>query len=293
MSSWERRLLWGLFIVLLVAFVVIEAETRTGFERIPEHERVHIVPNKKLAPMLSMSFAGVWSEFILLEAQIFVTEHRGFGTLETGKLLKSMGELINVLDPQYQEAIIFLAVSLTEYWGYMGVSDGNDLLRLGLLHNPDNYNYSRLLGFNYYLYGTNYPDNRREAIKWFRTCLSYEDCPKQTIWMIENLMKEEPSAIAMHASMICSMCETAEEDSQRKNLCLRCRYYTLLEQLDHVRRQFEKQQGQPLRSINELVRAGYLEDIPEDPMGGQWVVTPKGNLASSEMLDDNLSTDGI
>ncbi len=64
MSKKGRILVWFLFIALLLSYQMVEKQVRHVFYELPETQVMHILPNKTIAPMLSLGFQNVWADLL-------------------------------------------------------------------------------------------------------------------------------------------------------------------------------------------------------------------------------------
>lgn len=285
MSRRGRWLTWGLFVFLLLVYLFAEKDIRRRSDEMLGSEGVYFLPDKKLVPLLSMGFQNIWADFALLQAQIFFFDHREFGRFEDGKRLKEMIELVLTLDPKYVVAAVFGNFALTRAWDLTGVSDANDLLLTAWKRNPDDHRLPMYMGFNYYIYG-DYP---REVVRWMRVALEDPEAPQNLIWIIDAAINKDPKAgLRAHMEAMCSMCEQAEEESQKKHLCSQCRLYHLLVQLNHLARVYEKRIGRRISDINDLVSTGLAKTIPPCPLGGRWFVRQDGSIDSTHNITRTL-----
>ena len=269
--------LGGLFIMVLIAYYFAEAKVRADFEQISESEKIYFLPNKQLAPILSLGYEHFFAELQLLEAQIFFHDHSRSGSEEDREKFKAMIELVLTLDPQCTVAATFANFALSQRWDLMGVADGNELLEMAWRKNPDKYKLPMYIAFNYYLFG----DNPNQVVKWMRIALDNPEAPRRLIWVVNSALNSGANRDITNYSVYCDLCEQAADPAQRDIFCTKCLLYKYILGLDELRQRFEQREGKKLENVRELVAKGYLEELPPDPLGGEWVIRPDGRIDSS------------
>jgi len=266
-----------MFVALLMCYLFIEPRTRLAFYFQPKTESLHILPDKNIAPVLSMGFQNIWADFILLKSQLHVHDTSKQGLIKDGKLLKEMMELILKLDPYYVDGFIFGSFALSEFWDNLGVADSIDLLEKAWHWNKDEHRFPMYIGFNYSMKS----ENKKEAIKWFRLALRDEDAPQNLVWVVDALMGQDDLNSTIQRDAVCNICDEAKDKTQKREYCLRCKFYVLLVELNEGSKLFAKQQGRPMKHISEFVKFGYLDQLPKEPLGGNWYVNEKGIITST------------
>lgn len=277
MSRKNRILVWILFVCLFLTYFFVEKQVRYVAYYKPKVEKEHILPDKKVAPLLAMGFRNVMADLYTLKAQIHNHETAKKGLLKDGKVLFDMMELVMALDPHYKDAFLFGSVALSEFWGNMGVADSNTLLRKAWFHNQDEHRFPMYMGYNYYSNG----ENKNQAIKWFRAALLDPDAPKRLVWVVDALLSDEDLNSQIQRDSVCEICEEAEEEFQKKQYCARCEFYIRLIELNEGAKIFKQREGKPMQHISDLVTYGYLDELPREPLGGRWYLNDKGVIVST------------
>jgi hypothetical protein len=52
-------------------------------------------------------------------------------------------------------------------------------------------------------------------------------------------------------------------------------------ELERLIEQFKREQGELPARIEDLIKAGYIGNLPEDPYGGNWVILKTGRVFST------------
>ena len=287
--SFKHRFTWLILLVMLVgAYAVIETHLRDVYESGYSSETLHVLPDRRIAPVLSLGFQNLWADLLLLHSQVYAHEHRGDLTLVKIEYFKDLFDLILTLDPHYTLAAITGHFVLSSFGGTMGVVEANDLLYKAWKRNPDKYKLPMYMGFNYYIHG----DAPNEVAKWFRVALENPEAPKRLIWIVDLMLNTklgDSKNDRIQQQAMCNMCEEAEDPLQIQHFCGRCKLYGFIVELNNAARRYRGEHGKALNSPQDLVSAGYLSELPECPEGGRWYLREDGvidSTANKDILSD-------
>ena len=59
----------------------------------------------------------------------------------------------------------------------------------------------------------------------------------------------------------------------------------IAQDLDRIVKRYETEKGTSPASLNDLVKEGYLERIPDDPLGGTYKLNPATGLIESSSAE--------
>ncbi len=287
----RHHILWILILaILLGVYAIIETNLRDKVAADSQSATFHVLPEKKIAPVLSLGFQNLWADVLLLQTQIYSYDHRENMTLERTHQLKSMVDLILALDPHYTVAARFGHFVLSSFGDLMGIVEANEILYKSWKRNPDEYRLPMYIGFNYYLNA----EAPNQVVKWFRVALENPEAPRRLIWMVDMMLRSQsgdPKNYRIHKQAMCSMCEEAEDPLQIRHLCGRCKLYDILVQLNDLAQRFRSEQKQPLETPQDFVRTGYLAELPPCPEGGRWYIREDGVIDSTANIDAVTNVD--
>lgn len=228
------------------------------------YDLVH-VPSGSVLRWAALGHRGLVSDLYWLAAVQYIgddrAEKRGFDKLYP------IVDLVTDLDPRhgyaYQTAgIVLSAVGRIE--------ESNRILEKGVAKGPPYWTFPYYLAFNYWFYLGDYPTAARWAERAAETpgaspnishlavsLASKGGTPELAIEMLDELRRTVKDEATL-----------AKLEEQRKLAVLErdC------QAMERAAARFEREQGRPIRSLEELVWQGYLAAIPEDPFGGhyQW-----------------------
>jgi hypothetical protein len=82
------------------------------------------------------------------------------------------------------------------------------------------------------------------------------------------------------------MLSDTHSDALRQRLSLRLHALESAVILEDALEQFKKHEGRVPTLFTELVEAGYLDELPVDPYGGEWIILPNGRVFSTSKFAD-------
>jgi hypothetical protein len=194
----------------------------------------------------------------------------------------SLGPLLRIttdLDPHLLVAYRFGSIFLAEKppQGAGQPREALQLLRRGIVANPDYWRLWQDVGFVYYWDLKDY----RDAARMFRIG---SERPGALPWMraMAAAVAAEGGEISTSRILWTEIARQAENDEIRKSaeahlLALDAQQEMIA--LNGLLARFREREGHAAASFEELVAAGYLRDVPLDPSGAPYVIGPDGRTA--------------
>lgn len=187
-------------------------------------------------------------------------------------------DVVTTLDPQYAYAYYVGGVVLTNYANRADLS--NRLLEKGHRENPREWNLPFLLGYNHYFVlgdarkGAEYigqaarTSGAPDFLPGLATRMHAEaGNPEVALQFLEALWKENPDLVVREKLEIRAKEVMIERD---------------LRSLERAIEQYRTKHGAFPRTLADLVTAGYLPRIPEEPFGGSYQLNAQtGQVTSS------------
>ncbi len=226
-------------------------------------------PNPEIAKILSFGASGLLSDIIFFKTIVF------YGGVNYRKLsypeLSWMYDMLKTatrLDPYSTDAYFFSQAEFT--WGRTGwVPQLNKLLLYGTKYNKI-WTLYYFLGFNtfYFLKDT------ADAAEYFKKAAMLN--PKSAfLKRITAKMFYESGREEMAIAYLSSMLSATRKPYMRKEIQTRL---TALKRAFYLKKEvlkFRREQGRMPGDLDELVKMGYIRQIPKDPYGGKFYL--KGN----------------
>ncbi|MCD6199770.1 MAG: hypothetical protein J7K15_14580, partial [Deltaproteobacteria bacterium] len=81
------------------------------------------------------------------------------------------------------------------------------------------------------------------------------------------------------------MIKDSKNENIKQNFMLRIKVLEIMDQLEQKVREYQKTYQKRPASLTELVTAGLIDKIPDDPYGGQFILLENGRVyTTSKML---------
>jgi hypothetical protein len=222
-----------------------------------------------------------------------VVQYFGRQRLEDAVQFEMLGPLLRItteLDPQLVIAYRFGAIFLAEEppRGAGEPKQALQLLRRGIVANPDYWRLWQDLGFVYYWDLKDY----EAAARAFQVG---SERPGAMVWMkvLAATVAAEGGGIETSRLLWSEIYRNAENVQIRqraRDQLTALRAQEDLENLDRLLALFRERRGRRATTLQELVGAGLLRGIPRDPSGAPYTVTPEGRarLSAESRIDLGL-----
>ena len=279
---WGRTDAAVVAVVLLVLLgAVLQVARDHGSVASPVSPRVWSVLPAGLVRRAALSFEAVLADLYWIRA----VQHYGRTRLSGGRAhdyapLHSLLDAATTLDPRFDAAYRLGAVFLAEPPpGGAGRPDlAVALLRKGAASVPDRWQYLQDIGFVHYWW----LQDVEEAARWFRRAADTPGAPWWLRFMAATAMTEggdRPGARALWR-----LVPDAVGDSwMRGEAARRLAQLDALDALDRYRRtvdRFRERTGTAPGSWEDLIAAGDLSDVPVDPTGVAYELTPRSGAVT-------------
>ena len=241
-----------------------------------------------LAKILTLDFQGVAADLLFLKTISFmglkIGEH-GELTHSEWQRINDMLYLITELDPMFWDPYLFGEMMLT--WQAGMVEDANKLLLKATNERPQDYRPWYYLGFNaYYFQGKS-----DVAAYYFRKAAQYSEAPLY-IKGLASRFSLYGNQTALGINFLSDLLQHTNDPKIIRYLSKRLEALKRIFFLEQKVSAFKKKYGRRPSSLNELIEVGLLEEIPEDPYGGQFVILENGRIYSTSKLIEKSASSG-
>jgi tetratricopeptide (TPR) repeat protein len=238
------------------------------------------IPSGHILQRLSLGHEGLLADIYWTR----VVQYFGRKRLGHATRFELLGPLLRIttnLDPQLVIAYRFGAIFLAEKapGGAGQPQEALQLLRRGVVANPDYWRLWQDLGFIYYWDLKDYAS----AARAFQTG---SERPGAAVWMkaLAATIAAQGGEIRTSRLLWSEIYRQAENDSIRKSALehlLALQAQEEMEQLDRLLLQYREREGHQAHSFRELVTARFLEALPRDPSGAPYRVITDGRAGLS------------
>lgn len=271
-------LCWALLAASLAGLIPLRREIAAERGFFAPIEDVLYLPSGKILRRLSLGNDGLLADIYWTRA----VQYFGRKQLARDVRFDLLGPLLDVtteLDPHlliaYRFGAIFLSAKPPE--GAGEPQQALQLLRRGIVANPDYWRLWEDVGFVYYWDMKDYQD----AVKAFEVG---SQRPGAAIWMKTAAAMIAAKGGESEASQLLwsEIYREAENQQIRRSAAEHLKALRARDQmrvLDRLLDQYRAAAGHPARSFRQLVAAGLLPGIPVDPSGATYVVGSDGRAA--------------
>jgi hypothetical protein len=255
----------GLFLAMAV---VVEMQRDLVYAESPIDDRLLYISSGGVMEKAALSYDALLADVYWVRAlQHYGGDRLHPGTAKRYDLLYPLLDLTTSLDPYFTVAYRFGAIFLAEpYPGGAGRPElAVALLEKGVNATPAKWEYYHDIGFVYYWHLHDY----KKAADWFERGGELPGGP----WWLKTyaaVMLTRGGDRQASRFMWQQIFQSAESDWLRQNAQVRLMQLDALDQIDLLGRvvaEFQRRTGRRPESWNQLIAAGALRRIPEDPAG--------------------------
>ena len=270
-----RVVCWVLLVCAILAIIPIQKRIDAARGLYGPIEDVLYMPSGKVIGSLSLGNEGLLADIYWTR----VVQYFGRKRIDKDVRLDLLGSLLRIsteLDPHlliaYRFGAIFLASEPPEGAGQP--EQAIELLRHGIVANPGYWRFWQDIGFIYYWDLKDYP----RAVKAF-TVGSRQ--PGALYWMkaVAAMIASKGGDTRTSVLLWTQIYQSAENAQMKENALEHLAAFKAqdeIETLNQLLRRFREAQGRPAHSLRELVAAGLLKGVPEDPSGIPYTVGRDG-----------------
>lgn len=249
-----------------------------------------VLRSPKLIKRMSLEYAPLVGAMYWTRAvQYYGEKHRQHQ--RNLELLWPLLDITTTLDPNLIVAYRFGSTFLSDA-PPRGAGDPEhavELLRRGVLANPDYWRFYQDMGNVYYF-------DKKDYAKASEAFAEGAKNPQAAIWMKVMAAKIAADGESLETSYFLwrDVYQTAKEPQIKKNAELHLRLVKVdldLRELNRVADEYERRTGRRATKMSELVQAGLLSQLPGDPDGYPYVLGEGGKAElnlNSPMLEEKL-----
>ncbi|HEU4683098.1 MAG TPA: hypothetical protein VFS39_01170 [Nitrospira sp.] len=194
------------------------------------------------------------------------------------------GDVLTDLDPHfvvaYQGLGTVLAIAANQS------EESIHLLKKGMDHNPDVWNLPFLLGYNYYFE----QHDPATAATYFHRAATLPGAPEYVSQLAAKMMIEAGAHEAA-LEFLQRLYDQVEDEGVREGLALRIRG-AIVERdtalLEAVVKRYKERTGRQPETMVDLVKAGFLSRLPDEPFGGEYRINPSTGAVTSTKMQDRF-----
>lgn len=234
-----------------------------------------------VAKVAALEFKGVMADLLLLKTMTFLGEHI-LGATNPSKQeweqVKRMLDVVTHLDERFLDPYL-LAESMLVWQAGM-IKEGNSLIEKAAKVRTDDFRPYFMLWFNAYYF----QHDNELAEKYMQLAALKPNAPgyltglaarmslyggrtESGILFLETMLREIPPTGSMYGYI------------EKRLVALKDIYF-----LEIAVKKFQDKMGKPPKTLQDLIDQNIIAEIPTDPYGGVFYLTPKGKVYTSSKL---------
>jgi tetratricopeptide (TPR) repeat protein len=239
-------------------------------------EAGYVIPSK-YSRVLALEYKGLLADFLLLKTITFFGERVEFEqTLSESDWTYIIGSLdvITDLDPYFLDPYVLAEGLLT--WESGRYEEANRLLEKGRKYRVNDWQLPFFIGFNHFFFLKDYETGGDYLMQASRLPNSPKFLPSLAA-RIGYYGDKAHTAVMFLKGII------AQTSDERLKSWLNLRLVALERAalLEDLVEKYQKENGYLPTKVQDLVIAGYIDDLPVDPYGGDWVMMKNGRVFST------------
>jgi len=233
------------------------------------------LPKPEAARLLSGEFISLSSDYFLMKAAIFYGSAGKLSETDGLWLSKSL-HIASYLDPYYFEPY-WMAGTILSWEGH--IHEAKEILRKGLQYLPSKWQIPFYLGFiSFY-----FEKNNKEAARYFLMASKLPGSPSYLPLLAARLAaKGKETRIAI--TFLQEQLKTVKDEKIRRQIEKRLQALQIIAFLEQAIEKYKQIYGYLPSDLNLLVTKNIISAIPPDPYGGQFYLTPEGEVWSTSNL---------
>lgn len=240
------------------------------------------LPNEQYVRLATMGFDNFASDLLWFNTiNYFGKQLRGNRDYQW---LSNMCNLVTSLDPRKSHVYEFCANMLA--WEAKDFTKSIEILDRAVAAEPNTWRFLYIRGFNYWYF---FQDTDK-AVADLQAAANMKDAPPFLASLVSRLFihKDSPETAV---TFLQNAVRNASDESAKKVLLDRLKRAILARDLKVLQDQidrFAQQKGAPAKNLHDLVEAGLLRFVPEEPFGGKYELDPSSGKAISTSGEEPL-----
>lgn len=263
------------FIILCFALIPV-VQTRIDLIRAAtEEDELLYMPDANILKYGAFGYDEVVADLLWIRCIQYVSKH--FKGDYKFDWLYHICNVITELDPKFTPVYIYGGIFLTSLRPQS--PESITLLEKGMQNNPDNWEFPYRIGMIYYMQRK----DKVKAAEYLMQTTKYRDCPPE-VAAAAAVFSTDAGLHDLEKQMWQRLVDEADSDLMRqlaRNQLKRIRLTDDVKLLQQAVVVYNQTTGKMPTSIEQLYNANLIYSVPEEPFGGQYVITQDGKVTST------------
>ncbi len=239
-------------------------------------------------PLLKLSvleFKGAAADLLQLKTITWfgmkLIKHQNLNPAEWKQAYKIINN-ITELDPKFWDPYLFAEMMFT--WQAGMIDEANSLLEKAAKALPNDFRPLYFLGFNEFYFRK----NAAKAAPYLREAAAKPHAP--------SFLKGLAARFSLYGNQTLAgiiflkgLIKQTNDDVTRKYLTKSLETLKLIYKLENAVEKYKKLFNRPPANLNDLITAGIIKKIPQDPFGGRFIITDNGRVYTTSNLLEKKS----
>jgi tetratricopeptide (TPR) repeat protein len=243
----------------------VRRETRAGY----------VLPSR-FSSVLAFGYKGLLADFLFLKSITFFGERhmvqKALSEDDWEYLIANL-EVVTDLDPYFSDPYVFAEANLA--WEGK-IKETNRLLEKGAHFRSWDWRIPYYLGFNHFYFLQDFEKAAEYIMKAARHPNSHAFLSTLGARLAYYGGKSRTAVLFLKEMIV----ET-NDPGLRNRLEIRLLALERAAEVEELVEHFKSDHGHAPGKMTDLVAAGYIDDLPEDPYGGQWILLKSGRVFST------------
>ena len=266
-----------ILLAVIVGYLQIFEEIWTCREEVRSATPAGYIIPSKFSRILAAGNKGLLSDFLFLKTATFIggknVSDEPLNDNDWQFVAMSL-DVVTDLDPYFVDPYM-LAEGLLA-WDAGMPEEANRLLSKGMKYRMYDWRLPFFIGFNYFYFLQDY----EIASGYIMSASQLPDSPDYLATLGARLAYyggKTKTALLFLKEMLAD----ADDPLLKKRLQLRLLALERAVLIENALHEFQRQEGRTAKNLDELVSAGYLDQVLPDPYGGDWIVLKNGRVFST------------
>lgn len=273
-------------VALIAGWTLLQGHLDRQRASVPKLQRFMYLPEGEYLRIAVLGYEQVAADLLWIQAGQAMGERKV--TDEAGKWIARALDVVTTLDPRNVRVYEMGGIALTTLVPLY--EESNQLLKKGIMYNPQVWQLPYLLGFNYYFH-------------------LYDDLKAAEYLAQASLLPEAPDFLAKLAARLYVSARTPQvaidflvqvysrtTDENVKRVLEQRLKEVLVERdlflLEDAIRRYREAFGGPPENLEELVQKGVLSALPREPFGGRYLYDPRTQAVRSSEVKERMKLFG-
>lgn len=259
----------------IIAYTFAFTHVKAHRDSLRKGEPLLYLPPEEVMQIISLDYKNLVSELLFFRAIVYFGDKLETRIMPNWHWIHKALDTSTYLDPYNIDSYYFAEAVLT--WDAKMIKEANELLERGLKYRKWDWYLPFFIGFNY-LY---FLRDTQKAAPYYKGAAELEPSVAPLAAKIYYKINETAFAIAFLKKMY----EDAQNENVRKAISIRLDAMEKILLLEKGVNQYKDKFQKLPENVEEVIKAGIIEKLPEDPYGGVFFIDKDGRIKTTSNLN--------